>query len=518
MEAGGIGRLRAFGLIGGPVMAAIVAIVGMVLGGGAEGGATGESVEAVRLGPAGVWVLALAVWMVVWWLTEAVDVAVTALLPAALLPLGTVIEFESASAAARAAIGPYANPNIALFFGGFIVGLAMERSGLHRRIALGVLRLVGSKPRAVVAGFMGITAFLSMWISNTATAVMMLPIAMSVAAVFEPDEPEDGAESGGVRERSFSRCLLLGIAYAASVGGLGTLIGTPPNVFLAAFVRDTYGVQIGFADWLLIGLPIVFVFVPVIWLLLTNLLFKLPSGASLAAGSVIGEQWQRLGPVRRDEMTSLIVFLCTATAWIARPQIARIEIGGLTPFAGITDAGIALLAAVALFALPTDNRRGRFAMDWESTRRLPWGVLLLFGGGLSLAGAIERHGVAEAIASQSTALGALPTVLIVVAIATSVIFLTELTSNTATTATILPVLAGMATAIEIPAATLLVPAAIAASCAFMMPAATPPNAVIFGSGRLTVPVMCRAGILLNLLGIGVVTAVTYGIALRVLSF
>ncbi|MEN1704670.1 MAG: DASS family sodium-coupled anion symporter [Planctomycetota bacterium] len=462
-----------------------------------------------NLGPPGFTVLALAAWMVCWWLTEAVDVAVTALLPLVVLPLGTADAASSASAALAAAAEPYAHPNIALYLGGFVLGLAMEHTGLHKRSALAVLSAIGSRPGSVVAGFMGVTAFLSMWISNTATAVMMLPIAMSVAAVFDRKGDPDSNDT--------AKCLLLAVAYSASVGGIGTLIGTPPNIQLAAFVEERYGTPIGFAQWLKVGLPLVVIFLPLTWLIMTRVVYRLPRTAEEGVRDAIARERAALGPMTRDERFVLAVFLATAILWITRAQLASIEIAGAQPLAGLTDAGIAMLAAIVLFATPLSLRHPRTAARWQDTARLPWGVLILFGGGLSLARAIDAHGVADLIAEQTSALGGLPLIAIIAAITAGVIFLTELTSNTATVATLLPVLAGVAVSIDAEPMSLLVPATLAASCAFMMPAATPPNAVVFSSGRLTVPMMCRAGLLLNIAGIAIVTLLSWVVVMHVFT-
>jgi sodium-dependent dicarboxylate transporter 2/3/5 len=306
---------------------------------------------------------------------------------------------------------------------------------------------------------------------------------------------------------------MLGIAYGASIGGVGTIIGTPPNAFLVGFVRDSideaYRMEISFARWLAVGLPLVAVFLPIAWLLLTRVLYPVRLTSLEGGSALIRDALRELGPLGRGEKTTCLVFLATAAAWILRPVLATLETPfGSRPFAGLSDAGIAMIGALALFVLPVDWRRGTFAMDWETARRLPWGILLLFGGGLSLASAIQATRVADFIGSRVGVLGDLPPVLLVLAVATLVIFLTELTSNTATTATLLPILAALAPGLGVHPYLLIVPAALAASCAFMMPVATPPNAIVFGSGHVTLPQMCRAGLWLNLIGIAIVTLLT----------
>jgi len=512
------------GLVAGPVLGLIVYAIAPN-----EEIATGvaDARTVVEFGHAGRATLGLMVWMAVWWLTEATHVSATALLPIAVLPLVTVGEFSSASAAATAATQPYANRFIALFMGGFILALAMERWGLHRRIALVTLRLIGGGPTRIVAGFMAITAVMSMWVSNTATTVMMLPIALSVTTLISASSSED-AVVGRRRPEHFGLCMMLGIAYAASVGGIATLIGTPPNLLLAGFIEDTYGVEISFVGWLGVGLPLVVVFVPVIWLLLTRAVYPFPTGPRAGRHDLFRAEYERLGPMKPGEWITMTVFLITAMGWIFRPVISGGWQGDPDPLTGdlvyiipplipgLTDAGLAIIAALLLFLIPVSLRRGEFVMNWETAKRLPWGILILFGGGLSLAAAVSRHGVAAFIGQQAAVLETLPAVLVVLAIAAGVIFLTELTSNTATTATLLPILAGIAPALGLEPLLLLVPATIAASCAFMMPIATPPNAIVFGSGHVTIPQMCHAGIWLNIIAIPLVTLLTYAIAVPLL--
>jgi sodium-dependent dicarboxylate transporter 2/3/5 len=497
-EANEAGRIaRRIGLWAGPLAAVALFVLlpdTVIPPAGDEG--------PVTFGAEGRAVLGLMAWMATWWLTGAIDISATALLPVAVLPLLTAAAFDRPAEAVTAAAAPYAHPSIALFLGGFVLALAMERWGLHRRIALTTLRLVGTRPRRVIGGFMAITALLSMWVSNTATTVMMLPIALSVVGLV--------AE----RRAHFALCLLLGIAYAASVGGIGTLIGTPPNVLLAGFLERTYGIELSFARWLAVGLPLVVVFVPLIWIFLTRVVYPVEPTPIEDGGALIRREAEALGPMKPAEWTTLVVFVLTATAWITRPLLVKLEIAGARPLAALTDAGIAMIAALVLFIVPAGG--GKFVMNWETARRLPWGILVLFGGGLSLAAAVTRHGVADFIGFQARALEGVPPVLVVVLVTAGVIFLTELTSNTATTATLLPLLASVAPALGIEPMLLLVPAVIAASCAFMMPVATPPNAIVFGSGHLTIPQMCRAGIVLNVIGVLLVTILAYAVVVPVL--
>ncbi len=446
---------------------------------------------------------AVGVWMALWWMTEAIPISATALLPITLFPLLGVTSVQAAAA-------PYAHKLIFLFMGGFILALAMQRWELHRRVALQALRLVGTRPAYIVGGFMLVTALLSMWVSNTATSIMMLPVALSVIDY-------TGSSGDAAADDNFSLCLLLGIAYSASIGGIGTLIGTPPNLFLASFLESQLGQEISFLDWMRVGIPLVVIFLPISWLTLTRGIFPLGSAPIAAGDAFLQEAADRLPPMNRGAWVTLGVFLLTATCWITRPLLTAWEIGGFRPLSGLTDTGIAMLAALSLFVIPVDFEKRVFAMDWETAVELPWGLLLLFGGGLSLAAAVKTTGVGEFIGSQVGALGYLPPLLLVLLVTTLIILLTELTSNTATTATFLPILASLAIGLELPPLLLLVPAALAASCAFMLPVATPPNAIVFGSGRISIPQMCKAGIWLNAIGILLITGLTYGIAMRVLG-
>jgi sodium-dependent dicarboxylate transporter 2/3/5 len=462
--------------------------------------------EAIAFSHAGRATAAMGVWMAVWWMTEAIPVYATALIPLAFLP--TV-----GASSIRDAASPYGHELIFLFMGGFMLALAMERWGLHTRIALVALRRVGSDPRSVVGGFMLITAALSMWVSNTATSIVMLPIALSVIRRIE----SRSEESVQAQQSNFALCLFLGIAYAASIGGIGTLIGTPPNLFLASFAESQLGREISFARWMGVGLPLVAVFLPATWWLLTRVIYPIRISRVEGGAEVAGDALRELGLMKRGEWATLTVFVATALAWILRPLLTRIELGGVAPFAGLTDPGIAILAALALFAIPVDLRKREFAIDWETAVKLPWGLLILFGGGLSLAAAVRANGVGEFIGHGMGALGSLPALVLVLGVTTAMILLTELTSNTATTATLIPILTGLAAGLGVDPFLLIVPAAIAASCAFMLPVATPPNAVVFGSGYVSIPEMARAGIWLNAIGVILITALTYLVAMPLLG-
>jgi sodium-dependent dicarboxylate transporter 2/3/5 len=316
--------------------------------------------------------------------------------------------------------------------------------------------------------------------------------------------------------RNFALCLLLGIAYGASIGGIGTLIGTPPNLVFASFAANQLGREISFVGWMAIGVPLVAVFLPAVWWGLTRWLYPIRAGGAADSGELTRRALAELGPMQRGEWVTLAVFGLTACAWITRPLLNDWEIAGLRPLAGLSDAGVAVIAALSLFVIRVDRSERIFAMDWETAVQLPWGVLILFGGGLSLAAAIQANDVGTHIGNQVGALASWPPLLLMAGVATLVIFLTELTSNTATTATFVPILAALAPSLDLSPYVLIVPATLAASCAFMLPVATPPNAIVFGSGTLTIPEMSRAGLWFNLLGIVLITSVTYAVALPLL--
>lgn len=452
-------------------------------------------------------VAAVGLLMAVWWLTEAVPVAATALLPLALFP---VLGQGSLDAVAA----PYANPLIFLFMGGLMLALAVERWGLHRRIALAVLTRVGTRPRQLVAAFMGVAAGLSMWISNTAAAIMMLPIALSVVGIVmtagsdsvgKPGaEPTDDSPPAA----PIAKALLIATAYGASIGGVATLVGTPPNALLAGFVAANMGITIGFAQWMALGLPTALIMLVLGWLILTRVVFRLGQDVLPGAAETIRREAAGLPPMSRAERRVLMVFLTAAGLWIFRPLLQGMD-GLSAPLAGLSDAGIAIAAGVLLFCIPADLGKREFLLNWDWALRLPWGVLILFGGGLSLAGRVTESGLAAWIGQSLTAVEALPLFAIIVILTAVIVFLTELTSNTATTATFLPVIAALAASIGAPAMPLLAPVALAASMAFMMPVATPPNAIVFSGGQLTIPDMARAGFLVNLAAIAVIAAVVW---------
>ncbi len=446
------------GLVGGPAGAVILFLLlpeRFVDAGGSEAAFTA----------AGRATLAVMLWLAVWWLTEAIDIAATALLPLAAFPIiGITGAGKSAAAAMKEAAAPYADPLIFLFLGGFLLALSMQRWGLGKRIALLTLRLVGTKPANMVGGFMLATGVLSAFVSNTATAAMMLPIGLSVIALVRQThgaEPLEGAVRQDDVAGNFSLCLMLGIAYAASIGGIATIIGTPPNAFLVGFLRETidqpYRTDISFAKWLAIGVPFAAVFLPIVWLMLTRVLYPIRIKDVPGGRELLRDELRRLGPPNRGEWVTFIVFMGTALAWITQPILSggwarEVDSGTgevlswiMPPLAPhLTDTGIAMIGGLALFVIPISFKPLQCAMNWQTTQQLPWGILILFGGGLSLAAAVQANGVAEFLGSQAARFAGMPTIVIVLIVTAGVIFLTELTSNTATTATLVPVLAAVA--------------------------------------------------------------------------
>jgi sodium-dependent dicarboxylate transporter 2/3/5 len=444
---------------------------------------------------------AIGTLMAVWWMTEAIPLAATALLPVLLLPIAGVFPTgEGLPSAIRQAAAPYGHEYIFLFLGGFLIARAIERWGLHRRIALMTVSAVGTQPTRLIGGFMLATAGLSMWISNTATTVMMLPIALSVVSlVDERVRAESPDEESAIAP--FATCLLIAVAYAASIGGIATLIGTPPNVFLAGYLKDDFGVELSFGRWLAAIGPMCAVLLVITWLLLTRVVFRsqltdIPGGRQLIRGEL-----RKLGSMSRGELTVLCVFLLTASLWILRGPLGRWELfaSNFPAWRHVHDSGIAIFGALLLFVIPIDLKRGIFALDWETGKRLPWGVLLLFGGGLSLASAVSKSGLADWIGHQLPE--GIPVAVIVVLSTTVVIFLTEMSSNLATVSVFLPILGALAVARGVDPRWIVIPAGIAASCAFMLPVATPPNAIVFGSGRVRIGDMARAGLWLNLVSV-----------------
>ncbi len=478
--AGG-GRLASWGRLVGPLAGLALALAIWI--------STGT------LSPAGK-VAALATTMAVLWMTEAVPLAATALLPLVLFPLLGV------ASSREAAVG-YADPAIFLFLGGFLIARVVEDTGLHRRIAIGIVGAVGERPRQLVLGFMLTAALLSMWISNTATALVLLPV---VLAVTRP-----ALERGDAAGRTFATALLLGTAYGASIGGVATPVGSPPNIIFLAQLRAAYpDLEIGFARWMMLGLPFVALFLPLAWWWLCR---GLDPRAQLGEGTAaLAEARGRLGPMSRDEKLAAALFAVAGLGWIFRSSIhiGPLNVPGWADLFGggkvVHDAVVALAVALVAFFLPSAQRPGERLLTWSSASKIAWGLLLLFGGGIALARGFQSSGLSAALGGMFQRLEGAPILLLVVLLTLAVVFLTELTSNTATTTVMMPILAALALALHVSPMLVMLPAALAASCAFMLPVATPPNAVVFSSGAVPLRDMLRAGLFLNLVGTVLITA------------
>ena len=431
------------------------------------------------------YVLAATCWIAIWWVTEAIPIWVTALLPIVLFPLTGALDLASTTAS-------FGHKYIFLYIGGFLIAIAIERWNLHKRIALNIIHLIGSSVPHIILGFMIATAFLSMWISNTATSVMMLPIGAAVISQFNASNKND---------TQLGKALMLCIAYSASIGGFATLIGTPPNLVLAGILEELYSVKLSFSQWIVYGLPISMLLLFICWRYMTRVAYKFESAQFPGGRAAIKKMLDGLGRMGYEEKSVLTVFVITGICWMSRSLLQKI----IPP---LDDTIIAMASGIALFILPAKSAKRRI-LNWEEAVKLPWGIILLFGGGMALAKAFTVTGLAEWIALQMTTLNGLSLIIIMLVLVAAVNFITEITSNLATTAMLLPVLAPMALALDVHPFMLMVPVTVAASCAFMLPVATPPNAVVFGSGYLRVPDMIRAGFFLNILSIILITLITY---------
>ena len=445
-------------------------------------------------------VLATTIWMAIWWITESIPIAVTALLPIVLFPLTGALSVQETST-------QYGHRYIFLYVGGFLLALAIEKWALHRRIALHIIVAIGSSVAYILLGFMVATAWLSMWISNTATAVMMLPIGMAVVSQLRNNPCTDKNET-----EVFGKALMLSIAYSASIGGMATLVGTPPNLVLAGVVQETYGIEIGFGQWMRFGLPVSIVLLVICWLYLTRIAFSLDHAEFPGGVEEIRRQLRELDSLSSAEWRVLVVFVLTALAWICRSFVQK-QLGWLPR---LDDTIIAMISGLSLFVIPNgmsgidrDEERNRVLLDWEDTKELPWGIVFLFGGGMALAEGFQSSGLAQWVGSKASMLDGFSLLMIVCVLIAVVNFLTEVTSNLATTSMLLPILASMAESINVHPLLLMVGATVAASCAFMLPVATPPNAVVFGSRYLHIPDMVRAGLGMNLISIVGLTVVVY---------
>ncbi len=460
---------------------------------------------------------AIALLMAVWWVTEAVPVAVTALLPLVLFPLFGVVRGSE--------IAPvYLNNNIFLFAGGFLIALAMERWNLHRRIALLILSALGGGPHRLVLGFMVATAFLSMWISNTATAMMMMPMGLSLALLYEEllSQETEAGQTPDPRAANFSLVLMLGIAYGSSIGGVATIIGTPPNVVLTQIFHAEFpeAPPISFAQWIIFAFPLTVTFLLASWFMLGRLIYPLPARTPFSGSALIGEELRRLGPYGREERLVTAVFVTAAFLWMFREDIRFGEAFALPGWSSllkhgamIDDGTIAIAMGTLLFMLPA--RGGGRIMNWETARKLPWGILWLFGGGFALAKGITESELSIWIGRKFEVLEGAPAWAVIVAISGTITGVTELTSNTATTQMVLPILAALARSIEVHPLMFMIPATLSASCAFMLPVATPPNAIVYGSERVSITQMAWAGLFMNLLGLALIAVFIYTLALPV---
>ncbi|MEM6628467.1 MAG: SLC13 family permease [Bacteroidota bacterium] len=434
-------------------------------------------------------VLATTLWMAAWWITEAIPISVTALLPMVLFPLTNGLDIGTTAAA-------YGHKYIFLYMGGFILAIAIENWNLHRRIALNTIRVIGSNQSLIVLGFMLATAGLSMWISNTATSVMMLPIAMAVISQLRDNPLTQENET-----QIFGKALMLAIAYSASIGGMATKIGTPPNLVLLGTIEEMYGIEVSFYEWFRVGFPISIFLLGICWWYLTQIAFKMKDQSFPGGVKEILRLLKEMGKMKYEEKIVLSVFVGTALLWIFRSYFQ-------TFFPKLDDSVIAMMSSITLFLLPNKSR-DRALITWEEAVKMPWGIILLFGGGMALAAGFKTSGLANWIGSQLSLLQGLEIFLTVLILVAAVNFLTEITSNLATTAMLLPILGGMALALDIHPFYLMISATLAASCAFMLPVATPPNAVVFGSGYLRIPDMVKNGIWMNLISILIISVFTY---------
>lgn len=436
-------------------------------------------------------VLSVAIWMLIWWITEAVSISVTALLPLLLFPLLKIMPMNEVGA-------NYGSPIIFLFFGGFVMALALEKVQLHKRIALNIIKLTGTSPNEVILGFMVATAFLSMWISNTASTVVMLPIALSVIKLLLNDE--DGFTE---KDKNFALSVMLGIAFSANSGGIATVIGTPPNSVLIGLLENEYNMQISFLKWMIIGLPFSIIMVAICYFVLVKWMYPNKGLVFKTTKDVIQEELNKLGKTSKKEKLVLVIFGVTITLWVFRAYI-----NSLFPTLKLSDGMISIFAAIALFSIPNGFKKGDFILVWKDTEKLAWGILLLFGGGLALAKGMSISGIVDLV-SGSIASANLSVLVTAFLIITLILFMTEIMSNVSLISVLAPVVAGIAIGLNIPILYLLIPVTIASSCAFMLPMATPPNAIVFASGYIKVNQMVRAGIVLNIISVILLVIVFY---------
>jgi len=427
--------------------------------------------------------IAVACWMVIWWITEAVSISVTALLPLLLFPLLNIMSIGEVGS-------NYGSPIVFLFFGGFIMAMALEKVNLHKRIALNIIKLTGTTPNKVILGFMIATAVLSMWISNTASTVVMLPIAISVIKLLMDD-----ADGFTKEDKNFALSVMLGIAFSANAGGIATVIGTPPNSVLIGLLENEYNIEISFLKWMTFGLPFSIIMVGTCYLVLVKLMFPNKNLKFNASKDVIQNELKKLGATSGKEKMVLWIFAITITLWVF-----RVLINSIFPSLGLTDTMISIFAAISLFAIPYNFKKSDFIIEWSDTKNLAWGILILFGGGLALAKGMAVSGIVDLV-TTTIAASDISIIMTAALLIFLMLFMTELMSNVALVAVLAPVVAGIAIGLEIPILHLLIPVTIASSCAFMLPMATPPNAIVFASGFIKVHEMARVGIILNLIAV-----------------
>ncbi len=462
--------------------------------------------------PGAMSVAAVTVLMAVFWITEAIPMPATALLPIVLFPLLGVMKSSAATA-------PYANQLIYLFMGGFFIAVTMEKWNLHRRIALNIIHRVGTSPNRIILGFMIATALLSSFISNTATAMMMVPIAIAIVSQITQVSPSS-LSSGEGSNHKVAVALMLGIAWSASIGGMATIIGTPPNIVMVGQVEKLYNVNIGFLQWMTFGVPLSIILLFFAWFLITKVLFKVNEIDASGVDELIEDEIQKLGKTTKEEKLIIFVGLTVGLLWIARgilssamkynAELKSFIMDIFPQFGMVHDATIGILGALMLFMIPSNLKKGIFLLDWQTAVKIPWSIVLLFGGGLALAAGFSATGLTEYIAGGLTGLQGLSMFVFIAVVVTLTVFLTEVTSNTATATLLVPIMGATALAIGIHPFGPIVGACVAASCAFMLPVATPPNAVVFGSGCVTIPQMSRSGLYLNIISAFVITlAITY---------
>lgn len=456
----------------------------------------------------------IAILMAVWWLTEAIPLAATALLPIVLFPLLKVVPIKQI-------VLSYADSNIFLYLGGFFIAIAMQRHNLHKRIALSIIYFMGTSSKRLLFGFMLSTALLSMWISNTATTMMMLPIGIAIIEQFRGFNI--GTDDKG--SKNFGIALMLGIAYSASIGGVGTLIGTPPNLVFSSVVRSMFPElpEIDFIRWMIIGVPVIIVFLPLTWYCLAYIGTPLKSFKIPDTKNVIRDELTSLGKMNSGEKITLVVFVLTSLGWIFRKDIAIGQLyipgwAGLTGVANyVNDATVAMTGAILLFIIPVNIRKLDFVLNWDWARRIPWGILILFGGGLALSKGFQVSGLDVWIGNSFKNISIHNPVILILSLCLLLTFLTEITSNVATITMFLPILAAMSNPLGVNPLAIMIPATISASCAFMMPVATPPNAIVFGSGFFTIQEMAKKGLMLNFMGVIIITSLMYLVAFPLLG-